>query len=326
MGVITTALSQLTVDVSLSGAPTRGDLLYANSTPQWTRLAVGAANRVLGSDGTDPAWVAQTFIDHGSITGLADDDHTQYALLAGRSGGQTLYGDTASGGNLTLGSTAHATKGKINFGTYSYFDSANQKFVTSDTDLSTVDANMLPPTAGDISCLGNGAVGFKATRCSSTGASAPQWALRKARGTVVSPSATNSGDSVGFLLFQAYETTTPSFRSISSIEGRTEEATTNTAAGGKLIFASTPIGSTTRTNRLGISANGNVVVGDIMSPAALATSATDGFIYIPTCAGAPSGTPTSYSPLSAVVLDTTNNRIYFYNPTGTPAWKYAALT
>jgi hypothetical protein len=32
--------------------------------------------------------------DHGGLTGLSDDDHAQYALLAGRYGGQTLYGST----------------------------------------------------------------------------------------------------------------------------------------------------------------------------------------------------------------------------------------
>lgn len=40
--------------------------------------------------------------DHGALTGLGDDDHSQYALLAGRSSGQTLIGGTASGNNLTL--------------------------------------------------------------------------------------------------------------------------------------------------------------------------------------------------------------------------------
>lgn len=51
--------------------------------------------------------------DHGALTGLADDDHSIYALLAGRSGGQTIVGGTASGDNLTLQSTSNATKGRI---------------------------------------------------------------------------------------------------------------------------------------------------------------------------------------------------------------------
>lgn len=36
-----------------------------------------------------------------------------YALLAGRSGGQTLYGGTGAGEGLTLSSTSHATKGDV---------------------------------------------------------------------------------------------------------------------------------------------------------------------------------------------------------------------
>ncbi|KKK59245.1 hypothetical protein LCGC14_3036320, partial [marine sediment metagenome] len=51
--------------------------------------------------------------DHGLLSGLGDDDHTQYALLAGRSGGQTLIGGTASGNDLTLQSTSNATRGDI---------------------------------------------------------------------------------------------------------------------------------------------------------------------------------------------------------------------
>lgn len=52
-------------------------------------------------------------LDHGSQAGLSDDDHSIYALLAGRSSGQTLIGGTGSGEHLTLQSTSHATKGQI---------------------------------------------------------------------------------------------------------------------------------------------------------------------------------------------------------------------
>lgn len=59
--------------------------------------------------------------DHGLLTGLADDDHTQYLLLAGRSGGQTAYGGTGGGDDLTLLSTSNATKGSIFLGTSSVY-------------------------------------------------------------------------------------------------------------------------------------------------------------------------------------------------------------
>ena len=53
-------------------------------------------------------------VDHNTLANLATGDvHTHYALLAGRSGGQTLKGDTASGGGLVLRATAHATPGTV---------------------------------------------------------------------------------------------------------------------------------------------------------------------------------------------------------------------
>ena len=70
--------------------------------------------------------------DHGLLTGLSDDDHTQYALLAGRSGGQTLKGGIAASENLVLNSTAHATKGKLLFGNSAY-DEVNNTLTLGNT-------------------------------------------------------------------------------------------------------------------------------------------------------------------------------------------------
>lgn len=54
---------------------------------------------------------------------------------------------------------------------------------------------------------------------------------------------------------------------------------------------------------------GNVSIGT----AALATNATDGFLYIPTCAGTPTGVPTAKTGRVAIVFDTTNNEFYVYD-------------
>jgi hypothetical protein len=56
-------------------------------------------------------------LDHGlALNGLLDDDHTQYALLLGRSGGQTLIGGTDAADDLILQSTSDASKGRIVLG------------------------------------------------------------------------------------------------------------------------------------------------------------------------------------------------------------------
>lgn len=69
--------------------------------------------------------------------------------------------------------------------------------------------------------------------------------------------------------------------------------------------------------RFAIDAKGNVIV----NTAAIATNATDGFLYVDTCAGAPSGTPTTYTGRCALVYDTTNNKLCVYNG----AWKTVTL-
>ena len=85
---------------------------------------VGTATGELSAEivvGTAPGgelggtWASPTLdsIEHDRHLGLTDDDHTQYALLAGRSGGQTLIGDTAASGLLKLQSTASATRGTV---------------------------------------------------------------------------------------------------------------------------------------------------------------------------------------------------------------------
>jgi hypothetical protein len=68
-------------------------------------------------DATLNRWLAKApsggVTDHGFLTGLSDDDHSIYALLAGRNGGQTLKGSLLASEHLTLQSTAHATRGYV---------------------------------------------------------------------------------------------------------------------------------------------------------------------------------------------------------------------
>jgi len=67
---------------------------------------------------------------------------------------------------------------------------------------------------------------------------------------------------------------------------------------------------TANTERMRITGTGNIVAG---ASAALATTATDGFLYVPTCAGTPTGTPTAITGMAPIVVNTTNNKLYFYS-------------
>lgn len=73
--------------------------------------------------------IAQSSIDHGQVSGLTDDDHTQYLLLAGRSSGQVAIGGTGAGETLKLQSTSNGTKGKVLFGAAgtSAYDEVNDR-------------------------------------------------------------------------------------------------------------------------------------------------------------------------------------------------------
>lgn len=85
---------------------------------------------------------------------------------------------------------------------------------------------------------------------------------------------------------------------------------TNTAGSesGDLIIL-TQSGGTAMSQKMRISGLGNIVAG---AESALATGATDGFLYIPTVAGTPSGTPTAYTAKVPLVFDTTNSKLYIY--------------
>ncbi len=58
-----------------------------------------------------------------------------------------------------------------------------------------------------------------------------------------------------------------------------------------------------------INSGSSTVVGS----GAIATTATSGFLYIPTCPGTPTGVPAAFTGRSAMVYDSTNNILYVYN-------------
>lgn len=112
LGAIASRFNSLFLDNSISDGTDSITMATLLSLRDIT-VGIGLNQSIFWDGSKFVASAADTEIDHGSISGLADDDHTQYALLAGRASGQSLNGGTAASENLTLDSTAHATKGNI---------------------------------------------------------------------------------------------------------------------------------------------------------------------------------------------------------------------
>lgn len=64
------------------------------------------------------------------------------------------------------------------------------------------------------------------------------------------------------------------------------------------------------TNRVRITSAGSLLC---QVQGALATTATDGFLYVPSCAGTPTGVPTAQTGMIPLVYDSTNNILYAYS-------------
>lgn len=146
----------------------------------------------------------------------------------------------------------------------------------------------------------------------SNNATQPRISFSKSLGaTVGTNTAVTSGTGLGSIDFSGSNGTT--FNQGVQIIGEAEVtfATTNSASRLRLLTATT---AGTLTEGLRVDSKQNVSVGT----AALATTATDGFLYIPTCAGAPTGVPTTKTGLAPMVFDTTNSKFWIY--TG-GAWK-----
>lgn len=85
-----------------------------------------------------------------------------------------------------------------------------------------------------------------------------------------------------------------------------QQQMTHDGAGGYLLRLNVGGSPTTFFN---ITVTGNIVPGN----AAVATGATDGFVYLTACAGPPTGVPTSFTGRRPLVIDSTNNKLYFYS-------------
>jgi hypothetical protein len=223
---------------------------------------------VIGSLGHLPllSHVVVGTLDHGSeLTGLSGDDHVQYALLAGRSGGQTLRGDIGSAGALVLMSTAHATKGKILFGTSAYDEVNNRLGVQTAAPTKPVQVGAAVTdmhAAGAMSVINNtaGAEFSAATAAGSTSRSG--FSLIRSRGDFTTPTAVQADDSLGFVAFKGYDGAT--IQAPALLEAFVDGIVSSGVVPARLSFITGSNGAT-RAARLTIFNDGTMVTGGLTS-------------------------------------------------------------
>lgn len=138
---------------------------------------------------------------------------------------------------------------------------------------------------------------------------APAMYFAKSRNASIgSHTIVNNGDQLGRIGFAGSDGT--SMTDAARIDAVVDGTPATNDMPGMVRFRTTPSGSQTPRTVLQATSAGNITCGPL---SATATNANDGFLYIPTCAGTPTGTPTAYTGKVAMIYDTTNNKLYIYN-------------
>jgi hypothetical protein len=128
------------VNLAFPGTPT-GKVLIATATDvEWSGSALGTAAYTASTAYEVPLTFSSGLTR--TVNAVAND------LITGKTGGQTIYGDTATGGNITISSTLHGTKGKIVIGTTNYDEVNNRLGLGVTTPLATLHLKAGTATAG----------------------------------------------------------------------------------------------------------------------------------------------------------------------------------
>jgi len=293
----TGATSWTTVSGMTNPMTTIGDIIYASNTatpatPQ--RLAGGSTGQILQSNtGAAPSWSTATFPATATSTGsILRADGTNWVSST------ATFPNTTTANQILYSSATNVVGGDSGLtfdGTTLTVGSSTEVFTVLDTGKIGISATS--PTY-DLSFGGDAARTISLERNTTTSGSN----LTLSAGGAVS-GGTNLNGGVLYI-----------------------KAGTSTGSGGSsdIFFQTATTGSSgtsdnTPTTKLTIRGSGSVVVGT----AALATTATGGFLYIPSSAGTPTGVPVTETGTVPIQYDTTNNALYAYRG---GAWHYFAET
>lgn len=190
-----------------------------------------------------------------------------------------LYGSSSSGANLTLNSTSHATKGNVQFGDSSGFiyDETNQRVsVGSSENTVTISGTS---TGSKFSSHVQGAtdsVDFSSHRHSDIGSVGTLFGLFRSNGDESAESIVSSGDVLARMRVYGHDGV--DYEPASSIDTYVDATAGSNDMPGRMVFSTTPDGSTTLTEAMRIDNTQKITIstaGQLAIPQGTAPSTPD---------------------------------------------------
>ena len=222
---------------------TAGALTNTRPTPSSTSFPQHIASVLTSGVGNGSIYCNANDVE--GVVASDTDPLSQYFLLAGRSGGQVAKGGTAASDNLTLQSTANATKGLIELGSTSgivYHETDNALyFRRSSVNPSLTAGAILQGMQIEYSTSASANAVIAMDTYTASGAANPVRLIgRAARGTAASPSAVQSGDPLFGIQARGYGATGFGAQVKAGVNFNATENWSDTAQGAEIQFVTCP--------------------------------------------------------------------------------------
>lgn len=209
---------------------------------------------------TAPGTIGSGTANTGAFTSLSASSTVSGAGFSTYLASPPAIGGTAAAAGsftaLSYSTTLTGGTGIVNLGSGQFYKDASGN-VGIGTASPTAILNVYNATSAIALIQGDSGSNVIVQR-SSADASTPNYTFRKSRGTVASPTAVNSADGAGNVLFTAYGGT--NYRQIATIAGIVDTYTSDTNISGTLTF-NTNSGGTSVTEWMRITSTGSVGIG-----------------------------------------------------------------
>lgn len=251
----------------------KGDLAVGTGSNTAARLAVGTNGQVLVADSAEATGVKwATVSGTGDVVGPASSTDARLALFDSTTG-KLLKQSTAlteSGGTITSNTAIGLTAGGTNQNVTLTPSGTGQVRATNRLYVGEGSAAFSGYQSLILAREGNSYGGALGIHHGDNPTDNFAWTFQRARGTLASPSAVQSGDRLGQLTFTGHDGS--AYGNAVALVSDTTQNWTGSAHGANLQFATTANGSTSRTTRMIVDQDGKVYIGDSTSAGYLSGS------------------------------------------------------